>query len=152
RRMSESDGNPFDGPGPHLIAAGRLSREKGFDILLDAMPAVLSKLPNARLTILGEGLLREALITHAKNLGLTSTVSFPGFKTNPWRFFRHADLFILASRYEGFPNVLLEALAIGTPIIATNCPGALQEIQSSHNQISLVASEDAAALAEAIIS
>jgi glycosyltransferase involved in cell wall biosynthesis len=151
REMAEMGGSPFAGPGPHLVAAGRLSREKGFDILLAAMPAVLARLPRARLTILGEGALRADLTRHTHTLGLTEAVALPGFQLNPWPYFRHADLFVLPSRYEGLPNVLLEALALGTPVIAADCPGGIREVQAMSQGIVTVPQEDPQALADAII-
>lgn len=152
REWAEIGGNPYLGPGPHLIAAGRISREKGFDVLLDAMPMILKQFPNARLAILGEGPLRAQLTERAQKLGLAETVSFMGFQQNPWRYLKHADLFVLPSRYEGLPNILLEALALGTPVVASDCPGAIREVQDSGTDIVLVPPEDPSGLAEAIVS
>jgi len=151
RELAMAEGNPYSGPGPHLVTAGRLSREKGFDLLLAAMPSVLEHFPQARLTLLGEGPLAAALNAQSRQLGLSEVVDFPGFQHNPWRYFRHADLFVLPSRYEGLPNALLEALAVGTPVVATDCPGGLREIQACCKQIVLVPPEDPRALAEAIV-
>lgn len=144
--------NPYIGPGPQLVAAGRLTRQKGFDVLLDSMPAVLDRLPNARLTILGEGPLRHALTQQAQRLGMPEAVRLLGFQQNPWPFLKHANLFVLPSRYEGMPNILLEALAVGAPVVASDCPGAIQEIQGCDGGMVLVPPEDPRALAEAIIS
>ena len=148
---SES-GNPFSGPGPHLLAAGRLTRQKGFDVLLDAMPTMLQQLPGARLTILGHGPLQEELRHQAQGLGISNAVDFPGFQQNPWRYIQHASAFVLPSRYEGLPNVLLEALVLGTPIVASDCPGAIREVQNCGVEVILVPPEDPAALSQAIIS
>jgi glycosyltransferase involved in cell wall biosynthesis len=144
--------NPFCGPGPHLVAAGRISREKGFDLLLDAMPVVLQHLPNARLAILGDGPLKTQLTARVQDLRLAETVSFLGFQQNPWRYLKHADLFVLPSRYEGLPNILLETLALGTPVVATDCPGAIREVRNTGTDIALVPPENPKALAEAIVS
>ena len=144
--------NPYAGDGPHLVAVGRLTRQKGFDVLLRAMPAVLRQFPSARLTVLGQGPLREELAKQTEQLGLTEVVEFLGFQKRPWPFLRHADLFVLPSRYEGTPNVLLEALALGRPIVACDCPGALQEIQALGGELVLVPQENAEALAQAIVS
>lgn len=151
RRSAQAGTNPYSGLGPHLVAAGRFSREKGFDLLLAAMPAVIQEFPGVELVILGEGPLKSELMEQAQQLGLQSSVSFPGFDLNPWRYFRHADLFVLSSRYEGLPNVLLEVLAVGTPVVATDCPGGVREIQTCDPEMVLVAPEDPAALAAAII-
>lgn len=152
RRLAEAGGSPYSGPGPHLVAAGRLRREKGFDLLLEAMPAVLRRFPSGRLAILGEGPLEAELKEQAGRLGLTNHVDFPGFQRNPWPYFRHADVFVLPSRFEGLPNALLEALALGTPVVASECTGAIQELQQIGGRLVLVPSEDKGALAHAIIS
>lgn len=152
RQVADAGQNPYSGPGPHLVGIGRLARQKGFDLLIAAMPAVLERLPNARLTILGQGPLRDELTGQAQRLGLADAVCFEGFQKNPWRYLRHADLFVLPSRYEGTSNVLLEALALGTPVVATDCPGGTREVQNFHGGIVLVPPEDVSALAEAIVS
>lgn len=143
--------NPFSGSGPQLVAAGRLSREKGFDILLDAMPEVLRHLPNAQLSVLGEGSLLAELKQRAQRLGVAEQVHLLGFQSNPWRFMRHADLFVLPSRQEGMPNAVLEALALGKQVVATDCPGGIREIQGCSDRVVLVPPEDPRALAEAIV-
>jgi glycosyltransferase involved in cell wall biosynthesis len=151
RESAEIDGNPFFGPGPHLVTAGRLSWEKGYDVLVEAMPAVLQSLPNAQLLILGEGPRQCELHEQAKKLGLTEAVHFLGFQQNPWRYFRHADVFVLSSRYDALPNALLEALALGTPVVATDCPGGIREIHDDSGRMVLVPPENPFALAEAIV-
>jgi glycosyltransferase involved in cell wall biosynthesis len=143
--------NPYTAPGPHLVAAGRLTRQKGFDLLLDAMPIVLQSFPTARLTILGEGVLRATLEEQSRGLGIENAVSFTGFEQNPWRYLKNADVFVLPSRYEGLPNVMLEALALETPVIATDCPGAIREVHEATSGISLVPMENPKALADAVI-
>ena len=151
QKMAETGGNPFAGPGPNLVAAGRFYAEKGYDLLLEAMPQVLNSCPQARLFILGEGPLESQLRAHANQLGLSQTVIFAGMQSNPWRYFRHADVVVFPSRYEGLPNVPLEALALGTPVVATDCPGAIREIQCCDDRLVIVPPESPAALAEAII-
>jgi glycosyltransferase involved in cell wall biosynthesis len=152
RELAERGGNPYSGPGPHLLAAGRLSREKGFDLLLTAMPAVRKRFPKANLTILGEGPLGGDLAAQADRLGMSESVRFAGFLENPWPYFRYSSLFVLPSRYEGLPNVVLEALALQVPVVAADCPGAIRELEAAHAGIVVVPPEAPEALAEAIIS
>jgi glycosyltransferase involved in cell wall biosynthesis len=151
QELSQIGASPFLGSGPHLVAAGRLCRQKGFDILLVAMPTVREHFPQVSLSILGEGPLRADLTEQARGLGLMEAVRFPGFQENPWRFMRRADLFVLPSRYEGLPNAVLEALVLGKRVVATDCPGGIQEIQECSDLVVIVPPEDPRALAEAIV-
>ncbi|HEV8493633.1 MAG TPA: glycosyltransferase [Candidatus Angelobacter sp.] len=151
RRLAESTKMPYRGPGPHVMAMGRLQHEKAYDVLLRAFASVLNALPQAKLTILGEGPLEALLKKQALELGIDQAVAFPGFQKNPWPYMKHADLFVLASRFEGMPNALLEALALGTPVVATDCPGGVREIHKSAREIVLVPPEDHVALAAAIV-
>lgn len=109
----------------NVVAIGNLSARKGFDNLLK----VFSRLKNENiiLHILGDGKDREILYQMKDFLGLKNVV-FHGRQENPYQFLKYADLFILSSRYEGFPNVLLEAGACGTYSLANNCPGGINEI------------------------
>jgi glycosyltransferase involved in cell wall biosynthesis len=152
REFAEIGENPYYGPGPHLVTAGRMTKAKGFDVLLDAMPTVLECFPTARLAILGEGPLQGELTEQVRRLGLNEIVHFLGFQQNPWPYLKHADLFVLPSRYEGLPNVLLETLTLGTPVVATDCLGATREVQESGARMVLVPPENPAALAEAAVS
>jgi glycosyltransferase involved in cell wall biosynthesis len=151
RQMASEGECPYQAAGPYLIAVGRLSREKGFDILIDAMPAVLRRFPAAQLYILGEGPLEAELKEQVQTLGLYENVVFLGFQANPWLYLKHADAFILPSRYEGLPNVLLEALALGAPVVVSDCPGGIREIRESVGNMAVVPTENPGALAEAII-
>jgi glycosyltransferase involved in cell wall biosynthesis len=109
----------------NVVAIGNLSARKGFDNLLK----VFSRLKNENilLHILGDGQDRDVLHQMKEFLGLKNVV-FHGRQENPYQFLKYADLFILSSRYEGFPNVLLEAGACGTYSLANNCPGGINEI------------------------
>jgi glycosyltransferase involved in cell wall biosynthesis len=119
---------PLVGPGPHVVAAGRLGHQKGFDMLLDAFAGVRGAGVEAQLTILGEGPDRASLEARARHLGIADRVRFAGFQANPFAYFAAADLFVLSSRYEGLPNALLEALACGCPAVAFDCPRGVREI------------------------
>ncbi|HEY4210718.1 MAG TPA: glycosyltransferase [Steroidobacteraceae bacterium] len=131
-----------------LLAVGRLSWEKGFDLLIDAL--ALCRRPALRLTILGEGPLRGDLALRARDQGVEGQVTFAGFQSNPYPFFAKADALVVSSRYEGFPNVVLEALACGTPVIATRSPGGTAEILENVPGCVLVADVSAQSLATAI--
>lgn len=109
-----------------LLAVGRLSKEKGFDLLIEAL--ALCKRPALQLTILGEGPLRREMEQLARDRGVGGQILFAGFQSNPYPYFRHADALVLSSRYEGFPNVVLEALACGVPVVSTPVPGATEII------------------------
>ncbi len=148
--LADSGDNPYTGAGPHLVAAGRLTRQKGFDVLVAAMPKVLMHYSTAQLLLLGEGPLRGDLIEQIEKLSLTDAVHLLGFQRNPWPYLKYADLFVLSSRYEGLPNILLEALALGKRVVATDCPGAIREIQNCGEGMVLVPPDDPVTLAEAI--
>ena len=107
---------------PTIIGMGRLSHEKGFDRLLTAFAAISPAFPNWRLHLLGDGPQREDLQDEAKRLGITERVNFLGNIAEPAGHLASADLFVLPSRYEGFPNALLEAMAAGLPALSFDCP------------------------------
>jgi glycosyltransferase involved in cell wall biosynthesis len=151
RRLAEGAQSPYTGPGPHVMAMGRLQHEKAYDVLLLAFSSVLKTFPQAQLAILGEGPLETKLKKQAVELGVDHAVAFPGFQKNPWPYVKHADLFVLASRFEGLPNALLEVLALGVPVVATDCPGGVREIQKAAREIVLVPPEDHVALAAGIV-
>jgi glycosyltransferase involved in cell wall biosynthesis len=105
-----------------LLAVGRLSRQKGFDLLLEAWSTLAGQQPRWRLVILGEGPDRQALEAQIQALGLVQAVLLPGRAGNVSEWYRRADLFVLSSRFEGFPNVLAEAMASGLAVVSTDCP------------------------------
>lgn len=124
-------GEPVDGgrkgEGPLVVACGRLTRQKGYDVLLDALARVRRRVP-ARLWIVGEGADLPALELQAARLGVADAVRFCGFQPNPFAFMSAADLFVLSSRWEGFGNVVAEAMACGAPVVAADCPHGPGEI------------------------
>lgn len=152
RKLADVAASPYQSDGPHLVAAGRLAYQKGFDILLEAMALVRNSLPACGLTILGEGELRSELLAQRERLGLKEAVHLIGFQRNPYPYLKHADLFVLPSRFEGMPNAVIEALAVGTPVVASDCPGAVREILRDCPIARLVPPSDPQALAETIVS
>jgi glycosyltransferase involved in cell wall biosynthesis len=134
--------------GPTIVAAGRLADAKNYPLLLDAL-AILRKTIPARLLILGEGDREAALRDQIARLGLAGAVTLGGFQTNPWKFIARADLFALSSRYEGFGNVLIEAMACGVPVVATSSPGTREIVRDGVNGL-LVEVHQPAALASAL--
>ena len=110
----------------NLLSVGSLTHQKGFDLLLHA----ISKINNNQfhLTIIGHGAEKQNLQRLVKKLNISSKIDFIGFKNNPYVYMHHADLFIISSRYEGFPNVVLESMACGTATIAFDSPGDLDII------------------------
>jgi len=110
----------------NVVAVGSLTEKKGFDLLIKAL--FLSEDKDIFLTIIGEGKEREKLQTLAKKLKTDNKIRFVGFKKNPYPYIKEADLLALSSRYEGFPNVLLEANALGVPVLAFRCKGGINEI------------------------
>jgi len=137
-------------PRPLLLAIGRLVEQKGFSLLLDAAAVVLQK-QAATLVILGEGPLRSELALKARQLGIAHAVYFPGFLSNPFPLLKHADLFVLSSLYEGFGIVVLEAMACGTPVVASDCHWGPAELLGDGEAGRLVPTGDAAALAQGIL-
>ncbi|HWG19715.1 MAG TPA: glycosyltransferase [Terracidiphilus sp.] len=119
RKLASSSQSLWSGPGPHLLAVGRLAREKGFDLLLGAMASLRRQFPSASLTILGAGPERARLESQSRDLHLEAALHFAGYVPNPAAWFPGATLFVLSSRHEGLPNALLEAAAAGLPIVAT---------------------------------
>lgn len=134
--------------GPVIVAVGRLVPQKGYDTLLAAFARLRATRP-ARLVILGQGGLQGALQAHAQALGIGADVTFAGFQPDPLAALAHADLFTLMSEFEGFPNVVGEALAMGCRIVATDAPGGTGDILGQGAWGHLVPVGDAEAAARA---
>ena len=133
----------------HILAVGSLENQKGFDDLIIAFSKVCKKV-NAQLIILGEGSKREFLSNLVLKLDLEGKVSMPGFVKNPNLWFETADLFVLSSKWEGFGNVIVEALECGVPIVSTDCDSGPREILQNGKYGTLVSVGDNDALSSSI--
>jgi len=134
---------------PLVVAAGRLAGVKNYPLLLDAVAALSPQTP-VHAWILGDGVERARLEQHVAERKLGWLVTFLGFQPNPWRFIARADVFVLTSTYEGFGNVLIEAMACGTPVVATRSPGTVEIIE--HGSNGLLVDHEPNAVAGAIAS
>ncbi|MEW8505619.1 MAG: glycosyltransferase [Candidatus Thiodiazotropha sp.] len=148
-----------DAPSPHpwlgdsecpvILGVGRLTVQKDFATLLRAFAELHSRRP-CRLIILGDGRQRERLLGMSEELGIAQALSLPGFTANPYVYMKLADLFVLSSRWEGSPNVLTEAMALGTPVVSTDCPSGPSELLDRGRIAPLVAVGDWQALSQAM--
>jgi glycosyltransferase involved in cell wall biosynthesis len=134
---------------PVIVAVGRLERQKDFTTLLKAFALLRNQRP-ARLMILGEGTERSQLEALIRNLEIVNDVWLPGFIDNPYPYMKHADLFVLSSIFEGLPTVLIEAMAVGTPVVATDCQSGPKEIFNAAHYGTLIPVQDPQGLAEVI--
>lgn len=135
-----------------LLGVGRLDRQKGFDLLLEAYARSGVRRRGYRLVILGEGPERAALEELAAKLGVADVVDMPGVVEAPEDWMEQAAMFVLPSRYEGFPNALVEAMAMGCAVVAADCRSGPREIIRHECDGLLVPVEDVAALSQAIVS
>ena len=135
---------------PTLVSLGRLTNQKGLDLLIESFAALAGKHPNWRVVIYGEGPERAPLTRLVAKRGLAERISLQGVTKDVPGALRQASLFVLPSRYEGYPNALVEALACGLPIVATDCPGATAEILKDGLHGMLVPAGDVSALTRAL--
>ncbi len=151
RKSQSTLEHPWFGSGepPVILGVGRLTLQKAFHTLIEAF-AQVRKSKSARLLILGEGEERPMLEALIKQFGLEQDVDLPGFIQNPYPYLAHAALFALSSKWEGLPTVLVEAMSLGTPVIATDCPSGPREILKDGRYGLLVPVDDPQALARAI--
>jgi glycosyltransferase involved in cell wall biosynthesis len=138
-----------EGAPPVILGVGKLKPQKDFATLLRAF-ATLRAGRAARLVILGEGEQRGELEALAQNLGIAADVALPGFVDNPFPYMARASLFVLSSRFEGLPGVLIQALACGCPAVSTDCPSGPAEILEGGRYGPLVPVGDAEGLARAM--
>lgn len=149
--------NPFENDGfIKYIGVGRITEQKGFDLLIDAFKIVVNKQPNSKLYILGDinynnGKIYNKLIEQVKELNLEKSVSFIGFDPNPYKYIKNADVFVLSSRYEGLPNVLIEAQFLRKPSAAFTCIPIIKRIVKDGVNGYTAIPEDPQSLAEAML-
>lgn len=134
--------------GQRIITVGSLKEQKNHALLLDAFTRL--DRPDARLMIVGEGPLRQALVDQAKRLGIADRLILPGFQLDPWPWLASGDLFVLSSDYEGFPLVLAEAMAAGLNVVSTDCVSGPAELTDHGRYGHLVPCRDPGALAKAM--
>ncbi|MBD1879682.1 MULTISPECIES: glycosyltransferase [unclassified Coleofasciculus] len=137
------------GQPPVILGVGRLEKQKDFPSLIRAFAQVQQQRP-ARLMILGEGTERSQLEALVQELGIASNVALPGFVANPYAYMASSAVFVLSSLYEGLPTVLIEAIAMGTRVVSTDCPSGPEEILANGKYGQLVSVGDVKGLAEAI--
>ena len=135
---------------PVVVAAGRLTNQKGFDVLIRAFAPVVREVPDATLVILGEGGQRRSLTALAESTGCAGSIIFAGHRDDVREIIAGADVYALSSRNEGMANTLLEAMSVGTPIVATDVSGTTEAVRDGEDAV-VVPSEDPGALAAAVV-
>jgi len=152
KKAEEPLDHPWFQPGqpPVILGVGRLTAAKDFETLIKAFALVRNK-TETRLMILGKGPERAKLEQFVKQLGLENDVCMPGFVDNPYKYMKHSSVFVLSSKWEGLPTVLIEALALGLPVVSTDCPSGPAEILGNGKWGRLVPVGNPKALADAIL-
>jgi glycosyltransferase involved in cell wall biosynthesis len=138
------------GEAPRIVAVGRLGPEKRHDLLIDAFALQASRHVAWTLWIWGEGPCRSLLEEKVRVLGLAGRVHLPGVTHEPWSELAKADIFALTSEFEGFPNAMLEAMALAVPCVATDCRSGPRELSGDGHHAVLVETGNAAAISMAL--
>lgn len=133
-----------------VVSVSRLEPQKDLSTLVEAFATVNETHPETRLICVGKGSERDSLEALARSLGVEEHVSFPGYVDNPYVYMRESDVFVLSSRYEGLPTTLIEALACGSTVVATDCPVGPREILADGEYGWLTPVGDADRIAEAV--
>lgn len=153
RRLAQQvAGHPWLGEkrGPLIVSVGRLVSAKDYTTLIRAFGLVRPEL-DCHLLILGEGKQRDRLLSLGRSLGIADDFELPGFRSNPFPYVHRADLFVVSSLFEGANNALMEAQALGTPCVSTDCPSGPREILADGRYGRLVPVGDARFLAQAML-
>ena len=148
--VARLQGKHWNGPGPHLLAVGRLAKEKGFDLLLDAAAALRPSYPSLKIVVLGGGAEMATLRNKAAELGLGEVVRFEGQVSNPEEWFHGCSAFVLPSRQDAMPNALLEAALAGLPIVANPASAGLVDLIRGQSGVWLGSGCSAAGTLEAL--
>lgn len=149
-RESSPDAAVFNEGVPVFIACGSFKRAKNYPLLINSFARVVKEIP-AKLVIVGDGPQRQSLERLVAGLEIKEEVVFLGFKKNSFKYIARSDIFLLSSSWEGFGNVIIEAMACGVPVIATRCPSGPEEIITDGRDGLLVPTGDEAALAAAMM-
>lgn len=149
-RLQENVDHPWFHNGvPIIVSVGRLTKQKGYPYLIRAFFLVRRSLP-CKLFIIGEGEDKDRLIEMVSTLGIEPDIEFLGFQENPFKYMARSSIFVLSSLYEGFGNVIVEAMALGLPVISTDCPSGPSEIIDDKKNGILVPVQNEHVLAQAI--
>lgn len=135
---------------PVVLSVGRLETQKNFPLLIEAFEQTRAQL-NCRLVLVGDGTQRGVIEARVVASPFATDIALLGHQSNPYNYMRHAGVFVMSSQWEGFGNVLAEAMATGTPVVATDCPSGPREVLDNGRYGTLVPMGDSAALAAAIL-
>lgn len=150
-KIKEIPRNLFPSDKKIIVAAGSLIKRKGFDILINAFNIIYKDKKDLELYILGDGIEKDNLQIQVNKLNLNKNIHFLGYKSNPYIYFKKADLFVLSSKWEGLPNVVLECLYLGIPVVITDCVNFTSEIVKKSKMGEVVDIDDVDSMAESIL-